>query len=334
LGVKGAKRRDEYNQVYNIDEYLQTQLDFAEKWRALAGVRHNDVALTSRNHLAIAGVAPVSQISYQATNPVLGVVYRATTQLNAYASFGQGFETPTFNDLSYRSVNGSIPGLNLGLHPARSKNYEIGLKFHTANVRTTLAAFVIKARDELAVQANSGGRSVYENIPRTERRGVEFALAGNVGAGFDVEMAYTYLKALITDSYNSCKGIPCIPRVIPGGNRIPAVPANVISTSLNWRYQPFGLVATLEANGRSKIYVDDANSDAAPGFWSFNSRLALEQRSGKLQLSEFVRVDNLADRHCVDSVIVNESNSRFFEPDPGRTVYLGFTVAWSARDRN
>jgi iron complex outermembrane receptor protein len=39
-----------------------------------------------------------------------------------------------------------------------------------------------------------------------------------------------------------------------------------------------------------------------------------------------MRIDNLANRHYVDSVIVNESNSRYFEPEPGRNVYLMFSA--------
>jgi len=38
-------------------------------------------------------------------------------------------------------------------------------------------------------------------------------------------------------------------------------------------------------------------------------------------------VDNLANRSYVGSVIVNESNSRFFEAAPGRTAYIMFNAA-------
>lgn len=37
----------------------------------------------------------------------------------------------------------------------------------------------------------------------------------------------------------------------------------------------------------------------------------------------FARVDNLANRRYVGSVIVNESSSRFFEPAPTRTWLFG-----------
>jgi outer membrane receptor protein involved in Fe transport len=43
--------------------------------------------------------------------------------------------------------------------------------------------------------------------------------------------------------------------------------------------------------------------------------------------TESLRMDNLANRSYVGSVIVNETNSRYFEPAPGRTVYLMLSVS-------
>jgi iron complex outermembrane receptor protein len=42
-----------------------------------------------------------------------------------------------------------------------------------------------------------------------------------------------------------------------------------------------------------------------------------------------VRVDNIADRDYIGSVIVNEGNSRFFEPAPGRTWLLGVSATYA-----
>jgi iron complex outermembrane receptor protein len=44
------------------------------------------------------------------------------------------------------------------------------------------------------------------------------------------------------------------------------------------------------------------------------------------QLAEFVRIDNLTDRDYVGSIIVNESNARFFESAPRRNAYLGISA--------
>ena len=60
-----------------------------------------------------------------------------------------------------------------------------------------------------------------------------------------------------------------------------------------------------------------------------NLRIAFQQKLGAWTLREFVRVDNLTDRQYIGSVIVNEGNSRFFEPAPGRTWLAGITAGYA-----
>jgi iron complex outermembrane receptor protein len=121
--------------------------------------------------------------------------------------------------------------------------------------------------------------------------------------------------------------LPANYKTVNAGSHLPAVPMNSLYAGLTWSYAPLGFSATLEAQGRARIYVDDRNSDAAAGFWVENLRAGFEQETRHWRFSEFVRLDNLADRAYVGSVIVNETNSRFFEPAPGRTAYIMVNAA-------
>jgi iron complex outermembrane receptor protein len=338
LGVEGALRRDEANYVYDFDQYLQAQWDPAAQWRILAGVRNNVVDVTSHGHLAVLDAAD-SEVRYSAVSPVAGVTFRATDAINIYGSYGKGFETPTLNDLAYRSVDGSLPGLNLGLKPARSNNYEVGVKAGDEHLRASLAAFYIRTVDELAVLQNLAGRTVDQNIGETTRRGLELEASAKWARGFSAQFAYTYIRAVVAEGYFTCVTAPCNPLANPrgpppanylpvaAGNFLPAVPQNSVYLGLTWSYGPVGFSTTLETQGRGKIYADDRNSDAAAGYWVANWRAGFEQQSKHWLFSEFARLDNLANRAYVGSVIVNESNSRFFEPAPGRTAYVMFNAA-------
>ncbi|HBT2326698.1 TPA: hypothetical protein ACIHY8_004998, partial [Salmonella enterica subsp. enterica serovar Typhimurium] len=42
----------------------------------------------------------------------------------------------------------------------------------------------------------------------------------------------------------------------------------------------------------------------------------------------YTRVDNLFDKRYVGSVIVNESNGRYYEPAPGRNYGVGLSVSY------
>lgn len=338
LGVQGALRRDEANHVYDFDQYIQAQWDPGESWRMVAGVRNSLVQVTSHGHLAILDAAD-SGVRYSAVNPVAGITYRVNPAINAYASYGKGFETPTLNDLAYRSVDGSLPGLNLGLKPARSDNYEAGIKAGNDFMHANLAAFYIKTVDELAVLQNLSGRTVDQNIGETTRRGLELAVDANWRGGFSARLAYTYIKAVVAHPYFTCVAAPCNPLInqtgrpppnylpVNEGNFLPAVARNSLYAGASWRYAPLGFSTTLETLGRAKIYADDRNTDAAAGYWLVNLRAGFEQETRYWRFSEFVRLDNLANRAYVGSVIVNETNSRFFEPAPGRAAYVMFNAA-------
>ena len=336
LGVEGVLRRDEANHVYDMDQYLQGEWDPVSRLRVTAGVRHSTVIVTSHGHLAVLDDAD-SSVRFSAVNPVAGLTFHVTPALNAYAAFGRGFETPTLNDLAYRSINGSLPGLNTTLRPARSNNYEVGLKTGVGAVRADLSAFYIKTANELAVLQNSSGRTVNQNIPGTTRRGAELALDASLPAGFSAKAAYTYIRAVVAQTYLTCTAAPCNPllpgpppanyRQVGAGSHLPAVPQSTLYTGLSWSYAPLGFSATAELLGRAQLYADDRNSDAAPAFWTANLRLGFEQETRRFRLNEYVRVDNLANRTYVGSVIVNETNAGFFEPAPGRTAYVMFS-AW------
>ena len=337
LGVQGALRRYETNYVYDFDQYLQAQWDPAVRWRIIAGVRNSVVDVTSHGHLAVLDAAD-SEVRYSAVNPVAGITYRATPAVNIYGSYGKGFETPTLNDLAYRSVDGSLPGLNLGLRPARSDNYETGIKAGNDSVRANLAAFYIKTTDELAVLQNSAGRTVNQNIGETTRRGLELGTEANWAGGFSARMVYTYIRAVVAEPYYTCVTTPCNPlaagpppasyQLVPAGSYLPALARNALYAGVTWSYAPLGFSTTLDTVGRSRIYVNDRNSDAADGYWVVNLRAGFEQQTTHWRFSEFARLDNLADRAYVGTVIVNETNSRFFEPSPGRTAYIMFNAAW------
>ena len=102
---------------------------------------------------------------------------------------------------------------------------------------------------------------------------------------------------------------------------------NALYAGLTWRYAPLGFTATAEAQSRAHIYANDLNTAAAAGYWVEDLRFGFEQESRRWRFSEFASVDNLANRSYVGSVIVNESNSRFFEAAPGRTAYIMFNAA-------
>ena len=320
LGVRGNLRRDEANTVRNSDQYLQAEVSLSDRWRAMAGVRHSTVSFRSRDQYIVTGNGDDSgSAEHSATTPALGLVFHASDAVNVYAAAGRGFETPTFNELAYRP--GGATGLNFGLRPARSRQFELGVKAELgANWRTNLALFQASTRDEIAVLSNTGGRSVFQNVGRTTRRGVEVSLSGRWGRGWSTHWALSTIRATFDDGFTSGTN------AVAAGNRIPGIPRANAYGEVAWEHTPWGLKTALEWRGTGRIFVNDTNTDSVAGNGIFSLRASLQQKAGAWTVSEFVRVDNLADRGYVGSVIVNEGNSRFFEPAPGRTWLIGINA--------
>ena len=329
-GAQGALKRDEDDRVANTGVYVQSEWQVADAWIVSGGARHSRVNFASRDDY-IVGVNPddSGSESYSRTTPVAGILLKAAPRWNIYANYGAGFETPTFAELAYRP-NGAT-GLNFALRPADSRHVEFGVKGRVGNNTKLVAAlFRIVTRNEIVTNASSGGRSNFRNATRTQRDGFELSMESILPSGFETYVAYTLLNARFTEAYTA--GLP--PVTVASGNFLPGVARSVLYGEIVWRHRPSAFHAAIEYRASSKVFVNEANSDAAAGFGIANLRTGFQQESGagtrgSWRLTEFVRVDNVTNHRYIGSVIVAEARSRYFEPAPGRSVSLGLTAAYS-----
>ncbi|HVT36813.1 MAG TPA: TonB-dependent receptor, partial [Nevskiaceae bacterium] len=324
MGVQGKLRRDEQDDVYNVDEYLQADWRFAQRWSLLAGVRHSEVLFASNDAYIVAGNPDDGgSRNYAATTPVAGLMFRASDALHLYASYGAGFETPTFTEMAYRP-DGSA-GLNLGLDEARSNNFEIGAK-HRADGRSIEAAlFEADARNELAVFSNSNGRTTYHNIDRARRRGAELSASQDFSSHWNVSLAYTWVQAQFETAFANCATPASC--TINGGTPIPGVPRNDLYTELRWQVAS-GWHAGINAQALSRVYADDAGTQHAAGYALLGADAGWSAPRHDARLSLYLRGENLTGARYVGSVIVNEANGRYFEPAPGRTFFAGASLRY------
>ncbi len=89
-----------------------------------------------------------------------------------------------------------------------------------------------------------------------------------------------------------------------------------------------GWYAGTEARYMGDIMADDENTAKAPSYTLVGLFSGYKYNFHNLSVDLFGRVDNLFDKEYVGSVIVNESNGRYYEPAPGRNYGIGVNVAW------
>ena len=319
-GVLGALRRDEDNQVDSFDQFLSADWMLSERWNVVGAVRHSEVEFESEDHY-IVGANPVDSGDkrYSAATPALALRYTWNTANSFYGSWGRGFETPTFNELSYKPDGSS--GLNLDLRAARSETFELGWKRALPRGGLfTLALFDTRSEDDIVPAINSGGRPTFQNRD-TRRRGAEAGLALRIGGDWSVQLAADYLDAEFAESFNYVAG--GVTRTVNKGNRVPGIARHNAWAELAWRRALPGWSAALDLRHSGAVPVNDINSDEAESYRVLNARLAWLRPYGRGSFGAFVRVDNLLDKTYAGSVIVNEGNSRFFEPAPDRSWFAG-----------
>jgi iron complex outermembrane receptor protein len=337
LGVRGALKRDEDNDVSNFGAYLQGEWQFVPRWSLSAGVRYTKVDFTSADRYITTGNPNDSgSTSYAEWTPTVGLLFRSSPTLNLYASYGRAFETPTAIELAYRPDGAS--GLNFSLQPTLSDQFEVGAKvLLEPSTRLNVAVFSIQTSGEIVTASNLGGRSSFQNAGDSSRLGAELMLESDLGAGLTTHVALTLLNARFESAFRSCAPLAafCNPvtgantAVVPAGNRVPGVPNATFFADLAYRNPALGLRGAFEVLANGAVAVNDFNSAYAPGYTIANLWAGLEQTAGRWQFREFARVNNLFGREYIGAVIVGDANGRYYAPAPTRNFLVGATATYA-----
>lgn len=327
LGVRGRKRRDEIDRVFDFDQYAQATWRVADDWTLMGGVRHSNVRFRSDDRYVTPGNPDDSgSVKYSATTPVFGALWRAASWAHLYANWGRGFETPTFSEIGYRADGGA--GLAFNLKPSRSKNMEVGVKLQPSDrIHAGVALFRADSDNELAVATNQGGRTTYQNIAHSRRQGIEASFDGELAKDLHLLASYTRLQATFRSAFMTCVATPCVKAPVAAGTRIPGVPRSMGYAALKYGRDK-GWQAGIDMNAMGATSVNDLGTESAPGYALFGVSGGYVFDQGPWRVNTFARVDNLADRHVIGSVIVNDGNGRYYEPAPGRTFLVGVDVRW------
>ena len=326
LGVTGSLRRDEVNRAETRDVYLQAEWALAPAWFATAGLRHGTVDLSAADAY-LANGDDSGALDFRYTNPVLGLRWQPAAGWNVHLSAARGFESPTLGELAYRADGSG--GFNTGLQAQTSRQLELGAKWRSGALALDATLFEARTDDEIGVATNAGGRSAFQNVGRTLRRGLELGSSWRPAPAWEARLSASWLDATYRDNFLTCAGIPCTTptATVDAGNRIAGTPRESAFAELSWRDAAWG-ESGLEWRAVGRVAVNDRNTDFAGGYATaaLRWRKAYALPAG-LQLEWLLRIDNLFDRHHAGSVIVNDANGRFFEPGAPRSGLVALRLS-------
>jgi len=331
LGEKTTTTRNEDNTAQNSDFFVQATTLATDKLSVITGLRSSNVRFTSEDFYLSDGNGSGS-VRYSAINPVLGLTYHVTDNLNLYANYGKGLETPTLAEVAYTDSGGATPAalFNPGLNASRSQHYELGAKWlPTPQSRLDFNLFQVKSTDEIVVSTSNSGRTAFKNAPSTSRTGVEISGKVLLHPHVRATLAASWIDAAFSQAYTSSTGN------VAAGNKLPGIPQSFVFSELLWSSQTLVAVKTrtslgtragLELTSAGSMFANDVNTAPVDGYTTLNAKLSQGWVVGSALLTAYGRIDNLTDKRYVGSVIVNQTFSRFYEPAPGRNWTLGLRL--------
>jgi iron complex outermembrane receptor protein len=329
----GSLTRNEDNVALNSDVFVQATTQATDNVSIITGLRSSIVRFRSEDAYLADGNGSGS-VTYRSTSPVLGVTLHAADNLNLYANYGKGFETPTLAEVAYADSGAATPAaqFNPSLRASNNQHYELGVKWLPGNQsRVDFNLFQINATDEIVVSSSNIGRTAFKNAPSTSRKGVELAASTQLTPHVGVLLSSSWIDARFTQPYSNNSA------TVVSGNRLPGIPQNFLFSELLWSSQTqsgngkarskLGTTAGLELTHAGQIFVNDVNAAAAAGYTTFNLKASHGWALPKGHLTAYARIDNLTNQSYVGSVIVNQANSQFYEPAPGRNYTLGLRLS-------
>lgn len=320
FGTKGPLSLNQNEDVFSWGAFLQNEFSITDNLELTFGVRYDEVKFDFTDKFLSDGSDDSGKVKFDHWSPQAGLLWKFRDWANLYGSVSTSFETPTSTEFSVPAGGG---GFNTSLDAQTATNYEVGIKgVLPGQVTYQLSIFTADVTNEILPAGTNGfGNIFFNNAGKSSRKGVEAGLSFRPLQGLEVSLAYTYSEFKF-DSFID----PTVP-VDYSGNKIPGAPEQFGNVEIAY-YSPSGFYTVFNTQVTDRIYVDNANSDTAPGYFVSNIRTGVTGNIGNTEISPFLGVNNIFNKKYVANVRINDGNSRFFDPAPGFSVYAGISVTY------
>ncbi len=326
----GARTYDYKVDYHSIAPYLHIETSPVEGLRLSAGLRYDHARYAFDNQLAAgthaAGFYQLADgaVSFTRLSPKLGATWAFTGDMHAFASYNEGFRTPSENQLFRSGASNTAPvaaQAASALKPILANQIELGLRGHQAGWRYEAVAYQLTKHNDLLGQRDASNVVVQTNNGATRHRGVELGLGRQLASQWRLDVAASYAIHRYLDwSGNTSSGSP----FNYSGKEIEASPRLLGNLRVSWTPAP-GTAAQLEWVKLGAYYLDAGNQYGTyAGHDLFNLRMsqALDTR-----WTVFARVLNIADKRYADSASASAQGA-LYAPGLPRAAYVGLEGQW------
>ena len=303
--------------------YLHLELSPTQMLRVTAGLRFDYASMSMQNNLgqnaAVNGFYQLadSSVNFSRLSPKLGLNWALSESDHAFASYNQGFRTPSENQLFRSGATVATPAsAAAALRPILAEQFELGIRGNTLRWSYELVLYQLNKQDDLLSQKDSNNVTIQTNNGSTQHQGVELGLGREMTSKLRLDLAASYAKHRYREWSTSTANY--------SGNEIENAPRLLANLRLTW--QPVANTqAQLEWVELGSYFLEASNQQGKyAGHRLFNARIStkLDQH-----WSCFARITNLTDKRYADSASYS-SGMAMYSPALPRAVYLGVQRTW------
>ena len=318
-----VRSRHQRERVTEYGPFVQSAIELSPGTTIMAGLRYDWVKFAVHDQLITERNPDDSgERLMRALSGSLGMAVNPWTGMTVYGNVGSSFETPTTTELA-NSPSGE-GGFNTGLKPQHAWTYEIGARGSLDDrLAYSVALFQADVRDALIPYEIAAPRFFYRNAGSTRHQGVELSGDLAIAPGLNVGAVWTYSAYRFRDySFTDTAGTHVL-----DGRALTGIPANWLHLMVRAHPTAFaGGWAEVQQTYSSGYLVSDVLNTRTMPWRSTNVRVGWEGDVGGSRFAPFIGINNAFNQRYVSSVVINAARGRFYEPAPGRNVYVGLSV--------
>ena len=307
--------------VVSSGPFAQIGISPTERVRFTGGVRWNYYNFTAGDRLLDNGDQS-GERTMDAVSPSVGVTVAAAENVNLFANVATAFETPTTVELSNTPTGEG--GFNQALDPEDLTSFEFGIRglAEPARLRYEVVYYTSSITNAFVPQQRPDDEVYQVNAGETSRNGLEMLLEWVPDSTFSARFAYTY-QDFVFDRF-TLNGTDYAGYLEPGA------PPHRVFAGLTYR-SPLGVTAIGQVRWVDEYTLNNQNTAYNWAYTVVDLRFAFDGKGGDTDLRPFIGIDNLFGERYNSSTITNAFGGRYYEPSPGREVYVGMSVGFGVR---
>ena len=329
--------------VFGAGPFVEVRLTPTDGVSATFGARYDRYRFEIDDKFPEDGIDQSGRRTMTQFSPVIGLSVspdargRGLSALTLYANYAVAFQTPTTVELGNRPDGAG--GFNPNLEPEIIRSSETGLRAVSLNrqLELSLSLFDLEIEQMLIpFQIADSEETFFRNAGRAGNRGVEVSFSWRPHERARLDVAATTSDFVFEDFAIEAPGPT---GVEPGatlqlaGNEVPGVAPLFLYAGLNLD-SVAGFHCRVDLRWTDAYFANDFNGPPPnvdrpkQQYISASSAvvdLRLARRIGNSlhPFELFAGIDNLFEERYDGSIVPNAFGDRFFEPAPGRSLYLG-----------